>query len=238
MFLRKTTTIFHLLYKEAHTLFHKSFAFVSDFDGTLTKKDFYKIIIDDYLGDKGQTLYQEWREGLYEDQAFLETIYRSINLEESKILEDIVNLKWDESAPYFIQQVEKKGGTFIILSGGTNYYIDSFLKAKGLSHIQVYAHSGIYKNKGIHLQIDKQNPYYSEKYGMDKAKVLIDLKKQYTKVYYAGDSATDLPACQVADLAFAKGKLPDLLATKNIPFIPFDSFQDILLVLIQKGLLS
>ena len=219
-------------------MFHKSFAFVSDFDGTLTEKDFYKMIIDDYLGDKGRTIYEEWREGLHEDQAFLETIYSSINLEESKILEDIENLKWDESATQFIQRIEKVGGTFIILSGGTSYYIEPFLKAKGLSHIQVYAHPGIYKNKGIHLQIDKKSPYYSEKYGMDKAKVLLDLKKHYPKVYYAGDSATDLPACQVADLAFAKGKLQDLLTSEGTPFIPFDRFHDILLTFIQKDLLN
>ena len=219
-------------------MFHKLFAFVSDFDGTLIEKDFYKMIIDDYLGAKGRTLYQEWREGLLEDQAFLETIYRSVNLEETKLLEHIENLKWDESALHFIQQIEEVGGTFIILSGGTNYYIEPFLKAKGLSHIQVYAHPGIYKNKGIHLQIDKKSPYYSKKYGMDKAKVLKHLQTQYPKVYYAGDSATDLPACQVADLAFAKGKLQGLLTSQNTPFIPFDSFYDILLTFIQKGLLN
>lgn len=237
MFLRKTTTIFHFSYKEAHTLVHKSFTFVSDFDGTLTEKDFYKIIIDDYLGDKGRTLYEEWRKGYLEDQVFLETIYGSINLEETKLLEDIQNLKWDESAFHFIQKVEEAGGTFIILSGGTSYYIDLFLKAKGLSHIPVYAHPGVYKNKGIHLKIDKCSPYYSEKYGMDKAKVLKMLKQRYSHVYYAGDSATDVPACKIVDLAFAKGKLQDLLATANTPFIPFNTYQDIYLTFTQMGLL-
>lgn len=219
-------------------MLNQSFAFVSDFDGTLTEKDFFKIIIDNYLGDKGQLLYKKWQEGLLQDQFFLETIYASINLEETQILKDIQNLKWDESVPHFIQEIEKVGGTFIILSGGTSYYIYPFLKAKGLSHIQVYAHPGIYKNKGIHLQIDKQNPYYSKKYGMDKAKVLADLKKQYTKIYYAGDSATDLPACQIANLAFAKGKLPYLLAAENTPFISFETYQDILFHLTQRGLLN
>lgn len=225
-------------YKEGSILLNQSFAFVSDFDGTLTEKDFFKIIIDDYLGDKGQSLYKKWREGIINDQFFMETIYASINLEEAQLLKTIQNLKWDESVPHFIQRIEEIGGTFIILSGGTSYYIYPFLRTKGLSHIQVYAHPGVYKNKGIHLQINQQHPYYSKKYGMDKAKVLIDLKKQYSKIYYAGDSGTDLPACQIADLAFAKGKLQDLLTTENIPFIPFDNYNDILLTFIQKDLFN
>ena len=33
---------------------HKKFAFISDFDGTLTHKDFYQMIIDEYLGEEGK----------------------------------------------------------------------------------------------------------------------------------------------------------------------------------------
>ena len=40
---------------------HKKFAFISDFDGTLTNKDFYKMIIDEYLGEEGKELYKAWR---------------------------------------------------------------------------------------------------------------------------------------------------------------------------------
>lgn len=219
-------------------MFHKPFVFVSDFDGTLTEKDFYQMIIDDYLGEAGQTLYKEWREGLHDDKDFLDKIYSSINREEAEILEDILRIEWDESATQFIKQVRENGGEFIILSAGTNYYIDRLLKEKGLSDIKVYSNPGIYKDRGIHLQIDTNNPYYSKKYGIDKAKVIEDLKKQYTHVYYAGDSAPDIPPCQVADIAFAKGKLQDLLNAEGINFIPVKSYKDIALFLTEKGVIK
>lgn len=219
-------------------MFHKPFVFVSDFDGTLTEKDFYQMIIDDYLGEAGQTLYNEWRQGLHDDKDFLYNIYSSINREEAEILEDILRIEWDESATQFIKQVRENGGEFIILSAGTNYYIDRLLKEKGLSDIKVYSNPGFYKDKGIHLQIDKNNPYYSEKYGIDKAKVIEDLKKQYTHVYYAGDSAPDVPPCQIADIAFAKGKLQELLNAEGINFVPVTSYKDIALILTEKGVIK
>lgn len=217
---------------------HGEFVFVSDFDGTLTEKDFYQMMIDDYLGDAGQTLYKEWRQGLHLDKDFLGKIYSTINREEDEILKDILRIEWDESAHEFIQKVRQCGGEFIILSAGTSYYIERLLKEKGLSDVKVYSNPGIYKDKGIHLQIDKNSLYYSERYGIDKAKVVEDLKKQYTHVYYAGDSAPDILPCKIADMAFAKGSLQEMLRAENIDFIPIKSFKDVATILTEKGVLK
>ena len=214
------------------------FVFVSDFDGTLTAKDFYQMMIDDYLGDVGQTLYKEWRQGLHLDKDFLGKIYSTINREEDEILKDILRIEWDESAHEFIQKVRQCGGEFIILSAGTSYYIERLLKEKGLSDVKVYSNPGIYKDKGIHLQIDENSLYYSERYGIDKAKVVEDLKKQYTHVYYAGDSAPDILPCKIADMAFAKGSLQEMLRAENIDFVPIKSFKDVATILIEKGVLK
>lgn len=217
---------------------HGKFVFVSDFDGTLTEKDFYQMMIDDYLGDAGQTLYKEWRQGLHLDKDFLGKIYSTINREEDEILKDILRIEWDESAHEFIQKVRQCGGEFIILSAGTSYYIERLLKEKGLSDVKVYSNPGIYKDKGIHLQIDENSLYYSERYGIDKAKVVEDLKKQYTHVYYAGDSAPDILPCKIADMAFAKGSLQEMLRAENIDFIPIKSFKDVATILTEKGVLK
>ncbi len=217
---------------------HGKFVFISDFDGTLTEKDFYQMIIDDYLGEAGQKLYKEWRQGLHLDKDFLGQIYRAINREETEILEDILRIEWDESANEFIRRVRENGGEFIILSAGTSYYINLLLKEKGLSDVKVYSNPGIYKDKGIHLQIDESSLYYSERYGIDKAKVVLDLKKQYEHVYYAGDSAPDILPCKLADLAFAKGGLQEMLQSESVNFVPIKSFKDVTTTLIENGVLK
>lgn len=216
----------------------RQFVFVSDFDGTLTEKDFYQMIIDNYLGEVGQALYKEWRQGLHLDKDFLGKIYSAMNREEAEIFEDILRIEWDESANELIQKVRESGGEFIILSAGTSYYIDRLLKEKGLSDIKVYSNPGIYKDKGIHLQIDENSLYYSERYGIDKAKVVADLKKQYAHVYYAGDSAPDILPCKIADMAFAKSGLQDMLKAEGVNFTPIKSFKDVTTILTEKGVLK
>ena len=39
----------------------ENFVFVSDFDNTLTHKDFYKIILDKYMKESGKKLFDEWK---------------------------------------------------------------------------------------------------------------------------------------------------------------------------------
>ena len=217
---------------------HKKFAFISDFDGTLTHKDFYQMIIDEYLGEEGKELYKAWRKSEYKDKDFLHKIYSSINRDEGEILEDILKIEWDKSADKVIQKIREAGGDFIILSAGTSYYIDILLKEKGLSNIKVYSNPGEYKDRGIHLKIDKNNPYYSEVYGIDKGKVVADLKRKYSYVYYAGDSAPDIPPCKIPDICFAKGKLQGMLQEEGVNFIPMSDYSDIEKSLFEKRVIE
>ena len=82
----------------------RKFAFISDFDGTLTNKDFYQMIIDEYLGEEGKELYKAWRRNEYKDKDFLHKIYSSINRDENEILEDILKIEWDKNADKIIKR--------------------------------------------------------------------------------------------------------------------------------------
>lgn len=171
-------------------------------------------------------------------RIFLHKIYSSINRDEDEILEDILKIEWDKNADKVIQKIREAGGDFIILSAGTSYYIDRLLKKKGLSNIKVYSNPGEYKDRGIHLKIDKNNPYYSEVYGIDKGKVVADLKHKYSYVYYAGDSAPDIPPCKLADICFAKGNLQGMLQEECVNFIPMSDYSDIEKSLIEKRVIE
>ncbi len=195
------------------------------------------MIIDDYLGEKGEILYKAWRRNEFKDRDFLHQIYSSINRNEAEILEDILRIEWDETADYVIDAIHQAGGDFIILSAGTSYYIERLLEHKGLQHIKVYSNPGEYREYGIHLSIDETSPFFSDIYGIDKSKVLTEIKKQYDYVYYAGDSAPDIPPCTLADTCFAKSALQEMLHEKGIPFIPMTSYKDIGTVLKAKGVI-
>lgn len=213
----------------------KKFAFISDFDGTLTDKDFYQIIIDKYLGNEGKNLYKKWRANEMLDIDFLGDIYKSIDRDERGILDDILSIPLDPDAKRFINAVINNGGDFIVLSAGTSYYIDRLFEHQNISVTKIYSNCGIFKNNGIHLQIDRSSEFYSERYGIDKGKVISSLRDKYETIYFAGDSGPDIVPSKYADVVFAKNSLKKMLAEINIQYIPFNCYREIYENLHERG---
>ena len=73
----------------------KDFAFISDFDGTLTKKDFYKILSDTYLKEKFPPLFKAWKNGEMKDREYLSYVFN--NVKRNNILYIKTNSKFMET---------------------------------------------------------------------------------------------------------------------------------------------
>ncbi|WP_273835406.1 MtnX-like HAD-IB family phosphatase [Guptibacillus sedimenti] len=212
----------------------KKWAFVSDFDGTISKKDFYWLVIDTYYPE-GKPLYKKWKAGEMQDIDFLSQVFQSIDQHEEQIIQDILSLPIDEHVPSFIRTVQESGGDFYILSAGTDYYIHHILEHYGIKDVPVFSNKGYYEDKNVHLSIDENHKHYSRRYGIDKSKVIAELKETYDVVYFAGDSEPDSHPAKVADLTFAKDALQDLLKENNVPYVAVDSFLQIEEFLREKG---
>ncbi len=213
----------------------KKFAFVSDFDGTLSSKDFYHIVIDKYMGEKGREFYLEWKKTKKINVEFLNKIFGSIDLTENEIFEDISKIPIDDHAIDFINKVRENSGDFYIVSAGTSYYIKILLEYLGIKEVKVISMDGVYSNGGIKIMPDQNSPYYSEVFGLDKRKVVEDIKKEYEYVFFAGDSEPDFGAAKAADMVYAKGELDGLLRKENIQFNAFSDFKEIEKDLLEKG---
>ncbi len=216
----------------------KKFAFVSDFDGTLTDRDFYHIVMDKYLKDWAWEYYEEWRKTRKINVEFLNKIFGAMDRSEEEIMEDILELPIDPYAADFIKKVESCQGDFFILSAGTSYYIKKLLAHLNINNVTVISMEGKYQNRGITIMPDPQSEYYSSIFGVDKAKVVKALKEKYEKVYFAGDSEPDIGAAKAADCAFARNDLQQQLTEQNIPFIPFNKYNEVERYMLEHGMLK
>lgn len=214
-----------------------TWAFVSDFDGTISKKDFYWLVIENYYPE-GRALYKDWKAEKIKDIDFLSKVFKSINKDEAQIIEDIKTLPIDPHVPAFIKTVQQNGGDFYILSAGTDYYINHLLTHYGIEDVPVYSNKGYYEENNVHLSIDSTHRHYSKRYGIDKSLVIKELKERYDEVYFAGDSEPDSHGAKEADLTFAKDVLQDILKNSGSPYIPVESFEDIEADLKRKGRLK
>ncbi|UXH44944.1 MtnX-like HAD-IB family phosphatase [Rossellomorea vietnamensis] len=204
----------------------KKWAFVSDFDGTISKKDFYHLVMEKYFHE-GEALYTKWKAGEMKDIDFLSTVFSSIHQDETQIIEDIHSLEIDEHVTAFIRKVQAQGGDFYILSAGTDYYIHHILQKYGITDVKVFSNEGYYMEKNVHMKIDPDHPHYSERYGIDKSTVISELKEEYEMIYFAGDSEPDSHPAEVADVTFAMEALQGILEERGTPFIKVNDFYDI-----------
>lgn len=204
----------------------KDFAFISDFDGTLTKKDFYKILSETYLKEEFLPLFKAWKNGEMKDRDYLSYVFNNVKRSEVEIDEDILNIPFDPFAKEFIEKVKAAGGDFIVVSAGTSYYIDKVFEKHNIEGVNVYSNKGIFKDSGIHFDLDENSEFYSDRYGIDKLTVVEKLKANYKKIFYAGDSEPDVKPALVADVVFAKGELVELLKQEKKEFIEFENFSE------------
>ncbi len=216
----------------------KKFIFISDFDGTLTSKDFYHIVMEECLPDHGEALYRKWRNDEIGVSEFLAGIFRAIDRDETEIDEVVAKIVIDSYLKEFVTRIHAAGGDFMILSAGTDYYIKRTLKNLGLSDIPVISNPGVYRERGIWVTPDQKSPYYSSIYGVDKALTVQEYLGKYQRVFYAGDSEPDLKAALLAEQIFARGELVGLLEQRQHPFIKFNSFKEIADNLQQIGVIK
>ncbi|PLR66824.1 MULTISPECIES: MtnX-like HAD-IB family phosphatase [Bacillaceae] len=212
----------------------KKWAFVSDFDGTISKKDFYHLVLENYFPE-GRELYKQWKSGKLLDIDFLSQVFASIHQDEDALIEAIKLLPIDEHIRDFIKLVEKNGGDFYVLSAGTDYYIRHILNEIGAENVEIFSNEGYFHSRNVHLKIDKEDWKYSERYGIDKSKVIVKLKEEYETIYFFGDSEPDSHPAVYADVTFAKDALCELLEEKGIKYIGVNNFKDVEAYLREKG---
>lgn len=205
----------------------KKFIFISDFDGTVTSIDFYKLILNKYLNTTTKEFFYEWKKSKKIGMEFLKNVFSLINTPEDIVVKDILEIPLDKHVKQFINKIQNSGGDFLFLSAGADFYINKILSHNNITDVKVIANKSFYENNNLHLVEDHQSPYYSEKHGIDKEKFVLEHKKYYEKIFYAGDSEPDLKASLHADLIFAKSDLVSLLKESNYDFIEFNNFKDI-----------
>lgn len=223
-----------MLYAGTEQWMTKKFAFVSDFDGTLTDRDFYHIVMDKYLKDWSWNYYDEWKKSKKINVDFLNKMFGAMDRSEEEIFQDILELPLDPYAVKFIQMVQNNGGDFFILSAGTSYYINKLLEYFKIKNVTVISMNGRYHNRGIEIMPDPKSEFYSEMWGIDKQRVILSLKEKYEKVYFAGDSEPDIGAAKTADCAFATGSLKDWLTKEKAPYIAFEHFEEVAKYLVRE----
>lgn len=211
----------------------KEIALISDFDGTISKKDFFYMVIDTLLKDKKDALvpWTQYLNGKIKHIDALTGIFSQIHLTQQELDDFISTIEVDS---YFYDTAKYCNDNkipFYICSAGTNYYIKKRI-ADTLSkyNIILISNDATYSRQdGMKLiSPPESSPYYNENTGISKQAVVQKLKEEGFFTIYAGDGKPDLKASRIADIVFAKDMLLELCKKGNIKTQSFENFKDIM----------
>ncbi|GAB5401871.1 MAG: MtnX-like HAD-IB family phosphatase [Aureliella sp.] len=203
--------------------------FVTDFDGTITKHDFYLLAIQRLIPSDCPNHWDEYRCGRLTHFDALAEYFRAIRKDESEVFEVLREMQIDENLSCSVSSLRQQGWHIVVTSAGCQWYIDQLLSDAGVE-LEVHANPGTYSTAtGLEMKRPVSSEFLSHEIGIDKPAVVRHWCKQAQTVAFAGDGYPDAEAAKLVpnELRFARGDLAQQLTDENISFRPFANWSEI-----------
>ena len=197
---------------------------VSDFDGTMTERDFYQVALDVLPAEK-RVIWEEYKRGERDLFPALAAIFSKLRGLSSSIESLLDRVGLDKDMVDSCRRLQLQGWKLVIASAGCAWYIEKLLFPLGIDP-EIQANPGHYsEEKGLIMEYPIGSPYFSPATGIDKSLVV---KKALNRALlaFAGDGRPDLEAALLVDPSrrFARGDLARELTRRGEPFRPFHSW--------------
>lgn len=203
--------------------------FVTDFDGTMTARDFYRVAAERLLPPDGPDRWEAYLAGRMTHVEALAAIFADIRADESAVVAAARAMGLDPGAGAAIAQLHAAGWQVVVASAGCRWYIDRLLADQEID-VPVHAIPGSYHpSHGLRLEPTTDSPFHAASTGIDKAAVVRWAQAHDVPVAFAGDGRPDREAALLTPPArrFARGWLARRLTDDGVPFRPFAHWSDI-----------
>jgi 2,3-diketo-5-methylthio-1-phosphopentane phosphatase len=210
---------------------------VSDFDGTMTRFDFYKLAIEKLLPAETPDHWAEYRSGAITHFEALRRYFAAIRKDEDEVLAVVRQMELDPDLRVAVEMLRQAGWSVIVTSAGCEWYIRRLLSDAGVS-VVVHANPGRFEaGGGLIMEMPIGSPYLSEFLGVDKTAVVREHVARGRKVAFAGDGFPDVEAARLVpgSRRFARGDLADVLQKEGLDFQRFRTWSEIARVLLPGG---
>lgn len=210
--------------------------FVSDFDGTITRRDFYQLFRARYLPRDAPDFWAAYRDGRLTHFQALASIFASAAPGEPALLALTDDMGLDPDLAGSVAALRAAGWDVVVVSAGCAWYIRHLLDRAGVA-TEVHANPGRVEGGRLVMERPEGSPYLSHETGIDKAAVVRAARDAGRAVAFAGDGFPDLDAALLVPdrFRFARGDLAAVLTQRSTPFRPFDHWSDVARALCDGG---
>jgi 2-hydroxy-3-keto-5-methylthiopentenyl-1-phosphate phosphatase len=202
---------------------------ISDFDGTLTRYDFFDLVRKRWPFLPEDDPWEKFVGGQLTHFQALAEIFASIRTSEADLLELANSMELDPSFAKSARELQDRGWEIVIASAGCDWYIRFLLNQAGIS-VLLYANPGVFDSKcGLQMSLPERSRFFSPTTGVNKVEIVRDALSRSDRVAFAGDGRPDMePALLVKpEFRFARGWLAEAFTERGEKFHPFEHWSQI-----------
>lgn len=201
---------------------------VSDFDGTMTERDFFRVALS-RLSPVAAAPWVRYEQGETSHFDALAEIFSGLRVDERGFDAMLAEMGVENGLTEALDRLRKAGWSLIIASAGCAFYIERIALLNGIKAV-IHANPGDFiPGEGLFMKAPRQSPFFAAETGIDKEAIVGSYLDQGLVTAFAGDGRPDLaPALLVPpERRFARGWLADELESRGEPFVRFERWRDI-----------
>jgi 2-hydroxy-3-keto-5-methylthiopentenyl-1-phosphate phosphatase len=205
---------------------------VCDFDGTAVTHDLGDAVSIHFAGyDAWRTAEDRYRAGELSFGELLQAIFAPITASREEIAAFArARAVLRPGLERFVAACRAADRPFVVCSAGLDVYIDAVLERLSPElrrHVDVRANRARCSPAGMELVFHGDGGGCG-RCGFCKGTVVEELRQAGYRVVVCGDGTADRCAAERADLVFARRRLVDHCRELGVPYLPFETFDDVL----------
>jgi HAD superfamily phosphoserine phosphatase-like hydrolase len=224
---------------------------VTDFDGTMTRRDFYRVALERLIDADISGYWRDFEEGRLTHFEALRRIFLHIRGGEPAVRGAMAQMDFDPGAADAIRRLRDHGWSVIVVSAGCSWYIERLLVEAGIAvskdgvgadplqspAVALHANPGNLTTAGaLEMRYPEESPFPSPALGVDKEAIVRAAARDYERVAFAGDGRPDYACAMLVNARdrFARGWLAKQLQLDAAPFQNFDRWTEIAAALLEE----
>lgn len=209
------------------TLHSPSKILVSDFDGTMTRHDFYQLVRKRWWNEGDPDPWEEYLAGRLSHFDALNQFFARIEADEAALHTFAEGMELDPALPSALERLQDAGWSIVIASAGCEWYIRHLLAGIRTPYTLLANPGRLVPGAGLVMTPPVDSPFYTPATGIDKLAVVKQALAQPGRVAFAGDGPPDLPPARLieADGRFARGYLASALTGEGLSYHPLTNWK-------------
>lgn len=203
--------------------------FITDFDGTITRRDFFWLVVETFAPAHLEHFWDGYREGRYMHFEALAGIFAGIRADEDQMEELLTRAEPDPGLAEWVPRLRDAGWDIVVASAGCEWYIRRILNRAGVDLV-IHANPGTFSpEQGLRMTLPVDSPVFSRHLGIDKSALVRMGIEQGKTVAFAGDGNPDTEAALLVapGLRFARHDLASSLDALKQPYRAFERWSEV-----------